>query len=80
MKIPELEKKLRTQKTKFEKELKGMETFYTEKIKNISSTQGKSNLEILSLTRERHRDLSRDKSNDHSKTICNEDPDRVNVN
>jgi hypothetical protein len=33
LKIPELEKKLRCQKTKYEKEIKEIETFYKEKLK-----------------------------------------------
>lgn len=36
LKIPELEKKLRSQKTKFEKEIKNIEAFYKEKIKSFN--------------------------------------------
>lgn len=36
LKIPELEKKLRNQRVKFEKEMKNMESFYKEKIKTFS--------------------------------------------
>jgi DUF438 domain-containing protein len=47
LKIPELEKKLRSQKAKYEKEIKTIETFYKEKLKayshklNLNETENK---------------------------------------
>lgn len=69
LKIPELEKKLRNQKAKYDKDIKELESFYKEKLKlkekKISNLEDKLKSTILETSK-------LDRSND-------EELDRVNV-
>jgi len=75
LKIPELEKKLRSQKTKYEKEIKTIESFYKDKIKAYSH---KLNLnETENKIKSNHNTI-----NNHSQyktKDLQDDQDRVNV-
>jgi hypothetical protein len=71
LKIPELEKKLRSQKAKHEKEIKNIESFYKEKLKAYSQ---KLNQYEEVKTVSNHSTI-----NNHSR-VRDDDPDRVNVN
>jgi hypothetical protein len=75
LKIPELEKKLRSQKTKYEKEIKTIESFYKDKIKAYSH---KLNLnETENKIKSNHNTIN---NNSQYKTKdLHDDQDRVNV-
>jgi len=75
LKIPELEKKLRSQKTKYEKEIKTIESFYKDKIKAYSQ---KLNLnETENKIKSNHNTIN---NNSQYKTKdLHDDQDRVNV-
>jgi hypothetical protein len=50
LKIPELEKKLRSQKSKFETELKNIDSFYKEKIKSLTVNKKQTQVTHVSHT------------------------------